>query len=280
MLVPVRNGEAYIAKAIESVLSQSWGDFVLIVSNNASTDRTAEVVSGFLGDQRVQLVHQPASDALGMIAHFNRCLDLVESQYYFLLCHDDFLNEANALAEAHEILEKNPAVSSVYCDLSYVDEMGLPILARRFRPRGTLSGEHLARRSLVTMRNLFGIPLLVRTAALRSQRYDESLKYAADLDLAIAMAQDDAIFHIDRTLIANRYHGTNSTRGLFRQAMFEMKRIAVKRGIDLTSTECLAMSFCAAKVSAQKWVFFQYLAIRAMAKTRKPRAIDQDQGAI
>ncbi len=47
--MPVYNGERFLAEAIESVLRQSFADFELVISDNASTDRTEEICRSFRG---------------------------------------------------------------------------------------------------------------------------------------------------------------------------------------------------------------------------------------
>lgn len=257
VLLPVRNGEDYIEQAVRSVLSQSLAEVRLLVSDNGSTDATAAIVSRYLGDARVAYVRQPGG--LDMLGHFNRCLDMVESEYYMLLCHDDFLFSPLALEKAHRALQASPRVTAVYCDLAYVDRAGALIVVRRFEREGEVESDVLARSAVVAARNLFGIPLLIRTRAVGSARYDADLPYAADLDLSIAISRGTRICHIPEPLIANRYHGSNATLGLFVSALGQMKRIAAKHAIDLSRGERLLMGINAWKTGLQKWLFFQYL---------------------
>ena len=53
--IPVYNGEKYINKAIRSVLAQSFSDFEVVISDNASTDRTVEIIKSF-SDNRIKLI--------------------------------------------------------------------------------------------------------------------------------------------------------------------------------------------------------------------------------
>jgi glycosyltransferase involved in cell wall biosynthesis len=257
VLLPVRNGSAYVGQAIESVLGQTFRDFRLVVSDNGSTDDTVARVTGYLADARVSLVRQ--SGDLDMLAHFNKCLGMLESPCYMLLCHDDFLYRPEALETAFRALEGNPGVSAVYCDMAYVDSAGELIQVRHFGRAGVARGEKIARQSVIAVRNLFGIPLLVRTQATRGLQYDRAQPYAADLDLSIAISGKGHIYHVPDAMIANRYHGANATLGLFRQALGQMQELAAKHGIALGSFERLRMSFNAWSVALQKWAFFQYI---------------------
>ena len=55
--MPVYNGEKYLSQAIESILAQSFTEFELIISDNASTDRTMEICRDYTSkDSRIQYV--------------------------------------------------------------------------------------------------------------------------------------------------------------------------------------------------------------------------------
>ena len=60
--LPVYNAERFVSTAIESTLAQTFGDFELIISDNASTDGTADVCSAFARlDARIRFVRQPVN---------------------------------------------------------------------------------------------------------------------------------------------------------------------------------------------------------------------------
>ena len=67
VLLPVFQTEQYIGEAIESVLNQTFTDWELVISDNASTDRTVDVVKRY-EDSRIRLVRQPRN--LGMVANW------------------------------------------------------------------------------------------------------------------------------------------------------------------------------------------------------------------
>ena len=86
--MPVRNGASYIRDSLDAVMRQSFGDFLVIVSDNASSDETPTIVSEYVShDARVQL-QQRARD-VGVIENFNGLLDQASSEYFVWLAHDD-----------------------------------------------------------------------------------------------------------------------------------------------------------------------------------------------
>jgi glycosyltransferase involved in cell wall biosynthesis len=89
--LPVHNGEKHVGAAIESILTQTVDDLVLVVSDNASTDATGVVCKEFAAhDDRVRYVRRPTD--IGGRANFHATLDLAPPSPYFKWAgHDDLL---------------------------------------------------------------------------------------------------------------------------------------------------------------------------------------------
>ena len=86
--MPVYNGEAFVAEAIESLLAQTRGDFELIISDNASTDATAEIIEGFAAkDPRIRVFRQPEN--IGATGNFRFVLDQARSDAFMWAAADD-----------------------------------------------------------------------------------------------------------------------------------------------------------------------------------------------
>ncbi len=88
--LPVFNGEAFVEAAIRSVLDQDFGDFELIVCDNASTDRTEEICRALAaGDARIRYHRSPRN--LGAAANYDRCFALARGEFFKWAAHDDAL---------------------------------------------------------------------------------------------------------------------------------------------------------------------------------------------
>ena len=72
VFIPVHNREHYIRVAVNSILAQTFEDFELVVVDDGSTDRTAEVLAGY-GDPRLRVLKSTAN--LGIPASRNRGLE-------------------------------------------------------------------------------------------------------------------------------------------------------------------------------------------------------------
>lgn len=257
VIIPVRNGAAFIEKAISSVLGQTINSYKIIVSDNGSTDSTPLILSKYADDPRIQTIRQ--TGRLDMFEHFNKCLEMVETKYFMMLHHDDFLYGTSALEHAYSALEEFPSIAAVYSDMVYADKVGRTINHRQFRRANIVKADTVARQSVMSMRNLFGIPILVRSESVEHHRYDNRLTYSADLDFSIALSKHGEIYHIQKHLIAYRIHGTNASVSLFRLALDQMEQIATKHDISMNVIGRTKMYLSACLVLIQKWIYFQYL---------------------
>lgn len=95
--MPVHNGEKYIQKSIESILSQTYTNWKLFISDNKSTDKTFEICKKFAKkDKRITYVLQ--KNNIGAVNNFNYTLQSSDCHFFKWMAHDDILN--------HSFLEK------------------------------------------------------------------------------------------------------------------------------------------------------------------------------
>jgi rhamnosyltransferase len=270
-LIPVRNGENFIAEAIESIRCQTYTNWTLLVRDNLSRDRTREIVREYLIDRRIRLLE--GNQDLSMAGNFNRCLEEVRTPYYMLLCHDDYLAAPHALQAARDVMrEHGSSLPTVYCDLEYVSHDRVVIATRRFGRSGLEDAMTVARDSVLKARNLFGIPLLASTAALRHHRFDEKMPYAFDLDLAIATAKGSSVYHIPEPLIANRYHHHNSTGDLLHGVVDQVIALAERHDIALSDLDRARIRLGALYTHWAKRAFLYYARVRKPARSRASRS--------
>ncbi len=103
--IPVFNLERTVARAIESVLDQTCGDFELLVSDNASTDGTEAICRDYAArDPRIHYTRQPV--ALGALENFRFVLEAAGAPSFMWLAADDYVRprlvqQALAVLEAH-----------------------------------------------------------------------------------------------------------------------------------------------------------------------------------
>src|SRR6185503_7565728 len=113
IVTPVYNGEAYLAEAMESVQAQIYPNLVHVILDNASTDRTAEIIESFRG-RKVPLLVGRNAELLAMDPNWNASLKLVppEAAYFSLLCADDTITP-DAIARCIDLATSDPDITMV-----------------------------------------------------------------------------------------------------------------------------------------------------------------------
>ncbi len=90
--MPVYNGGVFLQQALQSILVQSFTDFELIISDNASVDDTEAIISEFRDqDNRIRYIRQ--SENIGPIANFNYVLDKARADCFIWAAGDDLWDE-------------------------------------------------------------------------------------------------------------------------------------------------------------------------------------------
>jgi glycosyltransferase involved in cell wall biosynthesis len=115
--IPTYNRSRLLERSIASVLRQSYRRFTLVVSDNASDDDTAAVVSSFR-DPRV--VYRPLQCNIGRAANTNRLIELAETEFMVLLGDDDQLHPEH-LSHTVETLKRWPTVGVAHTGCVIVD---------------------------------------------------------------------------------------------------------------------------------------------------------------
>jgi glycosyltransferase involved in cell wall biosynthesis len=120
--MPVYNGERYVRSAVESVLSQSFGDFELIISDNASTDGTREICEGLAQeDGRIRYHRNPEN--LGAARNYNATFEKARAPFFRWANADDLSG-----SELHErclrALDQRPDAVLAYGRTVIIDEEG------------------------------------------------------------------------------------------------------------------------------------------------------------
>jgi glycosyltransferase involved in cell wall biosynthesis len=122
--MPVYNGERYVAEALESLVTQTFSDFELVIADNASTDRTEEICRSYARrDDRVRYVRNRSN--YGAIYNFNNVFRLTTGEYFKWAAYDDVC-DAQFLSRCVEVLDQDPGVVLACARVAAIDEEGHP----------------------------------------------------------------------------------------------------------------------------------------------------------
>ncbi len=120
--IPVRNGERFIGRAIDSLLAQDFDDLEVVICDNASTDGTGEIVRRYIErDLRVRYTRNV--EDIGQIENFNRVFALSQGDYFRWMGADDWLEPAYA-RKCVAALDARPDAVGVTTQWRFMDDEG------------------------------------------------------------------------------------------------------------------------------------------------------------
>lgn len=120
--LPVFNGEAYLAAALDSLLSQTYEHFEIIIGDNASTDLTQQICRFYLAkDDRIRYYRHEKN--LGAAFNFNFVFAQSGGEYFKWASYDDLI-APGFLEQCLEILQRENGVVLAYTHTNNIDESG------------------------------------------------------------------------------------------------------------------------------------------------------------
>jgi glycosyltransferase involved in cell wall biosynthesis len=122
IVIPVFNGENYLREAITSILLQSYRDFELVISDNASTDATESICRKFcLQDPRIRYIRQSAN--IGAARNFNILVAEARGRYFKWMAHDDVI-APSYMAVCVDALDRDATAVLASTRIRYIDASG------------------------------------------------------------------------------------------------------------------------------------------------------------
>jgi glycosyltransferase involved in cell wall biosynthesis len=203
----VYNGEKYLAQAIDSILAQSFTDIELVISDNASTDRTEEICGRYLAkDPRIRYFRNETN--IGGANNENRTFLLSNGEYFRWAADDDVCAPA-LIDKCVEVLDRDPSVVLCYSMITEIDENGDP-LRTMSQPKGVSQEPHERFRDLARNDHkceaTYG---LMRAEVLRKTRLQKNYT-DSDRTLLAELSLYGRFFEIQEPLFYKRYHQRNT----------------------------------------------------------------------
>ena len=235
--LPVYNGEKFLADALASLAAQSFGDYRLYISDNASTDSTEAICREFVEtDGRIEYARQEAN--MGGAWNFNHVATEAQSPFFKWMTHDDLM-EPTLIERCIDAMDDAPDDTILtYPRTVLIDENGVPIRDFEDQLDLRMADPHARLRAYLDnyeMSNaIFGVirhPMLMHTGLLGT--YDSS-----DKVLLAEMAMLGRFWEIPERLFLRRYH-----EGMSRQANVTPEEVAAwfdpnqPRPIKMTRTK-------------------------------------------
>jgi glycosyltransferase involved in cell wall biosynthesis len=201
VILPVYNAEKYVSQAIESILTQTFQDFELILIEDGSTDQSPRILQSYqTEDERIRLVKNEAN--LGLISTLNKGIGIAKGKYIARMDADDICRPTR-LEKQMKFLEKHPEIDVLGTGMEYIQEDGFELGWFEIHPKtpGAI-------RWILMFGNPFGHPtILLRKKAIdKVQGYSEQDRLVEDYALWTRMIQARNGANLDEPLVKYRLH--------------------------------------------------------------------------
>ncbi|MET4080993.1 glycosyltransferase involved in cell wall biosynthesis [Pedobacter sp. UYP30] len=202
VLMAVLNGEKYIGKAIESVLSQSFTDFELLIINDGSTDRTVEVVEKFV-DPRIRLIDNVKNKGLFFTRNYG--VKEAKGKYIAILDSDDVAT-CNRLEIQVAFMISNPNIALCGSQASFINENGVKTGVSDY-----IVGNDLAHHLVI--HNIFiNSTLMIKKSAIEEVGGYHDRSPAEDYDLSFRISLKYKVANLNDVFVHYREHGNNISK--------------------------------------------------------------------
>lgn len=234
IIMPVRQGERFLSKAVESILGQTFGDFELIIVNDGSTDATEAIATSYL-DKRIQ--YHKANFGNNYKAR-NLGMSLSKGKYICMADSDD-ISLPRRLEEQFKYMEKYRHVAVLGTQTDFINEDGKAIKTLQKRPT-----QHQTIRTWQLMNIYIAQPTLMLRSHIYHKhgiKYNTDFLYAGDYDHMVRLSTAFRLANLDTTLVQYRNHATQiSSQKSEEQGMFANRvreRQLMQFDIDISQVE-------------------------------------------
>ncbi|MFL5902038.1 MAG: glycosyltransferase family 2 protein [Solirubrobacterales bacterium] len=168
VLLPCFDAERFVGEALDSLLAQTYGELEILVIDDASDDRTLEILEAYAArDERVRVLRNARN--LGLIATLNRGVAEARGELIARMDADD-VSARRRIERQVEVLRRHPDIDVVGTAIALVDGRGEPLKARPLRcltPEG-------ARFTALFATPLAHVTIVARASVMRAHPYGTS----------------------------------------------------------------------------------------------------------
>lgn len=266
VVTPVYNGYAYLAESIESVLSQSYQNWELIILNNNSSDGSLTLANSYAAkDARIK-VHSN-TETLPQMENWNKSMSLIgDDSVYCKVVHADDWLFPNCLQEMVALAVANPSVALLG---SYRLEEEAVTLDGLVYPSNCVSGRDIIRRRFLGSPDLFGSPTSVMYRSdqvlSRPEFYNE-LNLHADTEICFRILLDNDFGFVHQVLTFTRRHNETTSTYAKKMQTYKACDLMMLRSIG---AEVLSQVELQTAISTKLKNYYRFLGFRLL-QFRKP----------
>lgn len=228
VLMPVFNSEFFVAEAIESILNQTFKDFEFLILDDASTDKSLEIIRDFeKKDPRIKAYQNEKN--LGVVASRNKLINLSKGKYIAWLDSDDIAIETR-LEKQVNFLEEHPEIGMVGAWLIKSDKLCKKQLIWPMETNPNKLQVELF------FHSPFSTVVMIRKSALPKTLYDSRFPVAEDYDLYCRIAEKSGMANLGIPLLKYRENSaslSHTTDVMEDRSILVIRKHAERLGIKL-----------------------------------------------
>lgn len=216
ILLAAYNGQKYIDEMIDSIISQDFTDWKLILSDDCSTDGTPEILQSYAAKMPEKIIHYKSGQRFGNAQnHFMHLLNRFHDSPYVMFCDQDDVWHPDKISKTLEKMhqtEKDAAIPTlVHTDLCVVDG-SLKKISDSFCKHSKLSGNRLKLNNLLVQNVVTGCTLMInkKLAEISCSRPFPKEAAMHDWWIALICSVFGSSAFLDHPTIDYRQHGDNS----------------------------------------------------------------------
>lgn len=204
--IPTHNCGHFISEAINSVLLQDFKDYELIISDNASTDNTKNIIDSY-DDSRIKYFKNKHN--IGFVNNLNLCIDLSNGEYIIFLCADDVWYPGILRKEVN-VLDQNPRVVFVHTGFKHIGERSSKGRAACNRWQKIMSGTSFFREYFKGLRPVCLSSSMARIDFVRKiGGFIADFSNAADFAMWLRLALEGNVAYLKEVLTGYRIHSSS-----------------------------------------------------------------------
>jgi glycosyltransferase involved in cell wall biosynthesis len=212
VILPNYNHQNYIEQRIESILSQDFKDFELIILDDASIDKSPENIRKFLNDPRIKEFVINEENSGSTFVQWQKGLDLANGEYIWIAESDD-VAEKNFLSVLVSELETNQKIGLAFTPSTWIDETGKVIhIPTHEEDEETWSGESLAQNEFLVGNLIYNASSAVfRKELIKNINFSQinQFKYTGDWLFWVQLIKTTSVKRIEKRLNFFRRHENN-----------------------------------------------------------------------
>lgn len=276
IVLPVYNGEKYLAQSIESILSQTYENIELIIVNDNSTDNSLNIAQEYAQkDKRIRIISN--NENLKLPASLNRGFEYANGEYYTWTSDDNYYS-LEAIQTMVNYLEKHTSNVMVCCDFYTINELN---------NSAKLNELEVSPQKMIN-ENCIGACFLYKSqAAGKLGKYDTQKFLVEDYDYWLRMMLEGDIGHIPNALYHYRIHPNSLTtrkeKEVFLKAqqlreeylpIYKQKWQHIEFNIKKNEAKMLEKIFSIKKEETRRIIYILGLKIKIKRKNKNKKNID------